>query len=177
MKKQKSVFIICSVRDADKATRKKLETYKQKLEQEGYVVHLPHLDTNQKASGYDICMQNMQAIIAADEVHIFFVPISYGSHFDLGVTFLACFQNPNKVIKVIENGQEIDQNGQMKLLFEKSFGQMIYDWENKQNKISLMLNAWSLKLNAQYSLNSASCKYWDYSSRWFADESFFVYIF
>jgi len=141
MKKQKSVFIICSVRDADKATRKKLEAYKQKLEQEGYLVHLPHLDTNQKASGYEICMQNMQAIITADEVHIFFIPTSYGSHFDLGVTFLACYQNPNKVIKVIENGQEIDQNGQMKLLFEKSFGQMIYYWENKQNKMSLMLNA------------------------------------
>lgn len=134
MQKQKKVFIICSVRDADEATKKKLEAYKTKLEDQGYIVHLPHLDTNQEASGYDICLQNMQAILAADEVHIFFVPTSYGSHFDLGVTFLACSQNPNKSIKVIENGQVIDQDGQMKLLFEKSFGQMVYDWENKQNK-------------------------------------------
>lgn len=132
MKKQKSVFVICSVRDADKATRKKLEAYKNKLELQGYKVHLPHLDTNQQASGYEICIQNMQAILAADEIHIFFVPHSYGSHFDLGVTFLACYLDKNKIIKVVENFQGVDHTGQMKLLFEKSFGQMIAIWEENQ---------------------------------------------
>lgn len=134
MNKQKKVFVICPVRIADKATRKKLEQYKQYLESQGYIVHLPHLDTDQQASLYAICMQNMQAILEADEIHIFFVPESYGSHFDLGVTFLACHLDPNKIIKVIENGQVIDKNGQLKLEFEKTFGRMLYDWEHRQNK-------------------------------------------
>ena len=125
MKKQKSVFVICSVRDADDGTREKLEAYKQKLELQGYKVHLPHLDTNQKASGYEICLQNMKAILAADEVHIFFVPTSYGSHFDLGVTFLACYSDQNKIIKVIENGEVI-------IPTKKSFGQMLDYWEKHQ---------------------------------------------
>ena len=42
-----SVFIICSVRKADEATKMGLVAYKQKLESEGYKVHLPHMDTNQ----------------------------------------------------------------------------------------------------------------------------------
>lgn len=134
MPKQKSVFVICPVRMADKATRKKLEAYKQNLESQGYKVHMPHLDTNQKASGYEICMQNMQAILKADEIHVFFSPASYGSHFDLGVTFLACHLDPKKIIKVIENGQVIDAHGQLKFLFEKSFGQMLFDWEIEQNE-------------------------------------------
>jgi len=143
MKKSILIFVICAVRDADAATKTQLEAYKAKLESQilpdgqKYKVHLPHMDTNQQLSGYEICMQNMQAILAADEIHIFFVPTSYGSHFDLGVTFLACYQVPNKIIKVIENNQVIDQNGQMRLMFEKSFGQMIYDWENKQNENKL----------------------------------------
>ena len=134
MTKQKKVFVICPVRIADKATRKKLEQYKQYLESQGYIVHLPHLDTDQKAGIYAICMQNMQAILAADEIHIFFVPQSYGSHFDLGMTFLACHLDPKKIIKVVENGQVIDKNGQLKLAFEESFGHMLYDWERKQKK-------------------------------------------
>lgn len=134
MQKQKSVFIICSVRNANEQTRRKLEAYKRHLETQGYKVHLPHLDTNQEASGYNICLQNMQAILDADEIHIFFDPGSKGSHFDLGVTFLACHINPQKIIKVIENLEEIDEYGQCKILFFKSFGQMIYDWENEQKK-------------------------------------------
>ena len=134
MKKQKTVFVICPVRVADDATRQKLEAYKKKLELEGYKVHLPHLDTNQQVSGYEICLQNMKVILKANEIHIFFVSTSYGSHFDLGVTFLACYRNPKKIIKVIENGQIVDENGQLKLLFEKSFGQMLGDWEYFQNK-------------------------------------------
>ncbi|MEI6119262.1 MAG: hypothetical protein WCP92_08995 [bacterium] len=131
MENKKKVFVICSVRMADTATKQKLEAYKKKLEAQGYRVHLPHLDTDQNASGYQICLQNMKAILDADEVHIFFVPSSYGSHFDLGVAFLACSLDENKIIKVIENGGLTDENGQMKLPFEKSFGQMIQEWEKK----------------------------------------------
>ena len=134
MNKQKLVFVICPVRMADSATRQKLEAYKRTLESQGYKVHLPHLDTDQEASGYEICLQNMKAILEADEIHIFFVPESYGSHFDLGVTFLACYLNKEKVIKVIENPEICDENGQTKLALFKSFGQVIHDWEERQNK-------------------------------------------
>jgi len=131
MKNKKKVFVICPVRVADEATKQKLEAYKKKLEAKGYIVHLPHLDTDQEASGYEICLQNMRAILYADEIHIFFVPLSYGSHFDLGVTFLACSFDENKIIKVIENGGLTDEHGQIQLPFEKSFGQMIQEWEKK----------------------------------------------
>jgi hypothetical protein len=152
MTKQKSVFIICSVRDADSSTRKRLEAYKRYLEFQGYKVHLPHLDTNQQATGYAICLQNMKAILEADEIHIFFVPTSYGSHFDLGVAFSACYADPQKIIKIIEDGEIIDEHDQLKLVFEepsveeifqkksslqnpstkKSFNKMIYEWQDKK---------------------------------------------
>ncbi len=132
MKKQKSIFIMCFVRDAHSAPSKKLEAYKKQKELEDYEVHLSNL---YKANGYEICMQNMQAILAADEVHIFFDPSSYDSHFYLGITFLACHKNPNKIIKVIENGQVVDESGQIKMVFEKSFAQMIFGGKSNQNKI------------------------------------------
>lgn len=134
MTKQKKVFVICPVRIADSATRKKLEAYKKLLESQGYIVHLPHLDTDQKASGYEICMQNMKAILEADEIHIFFDSSSYGSHFDLGVAFLACYRNKKKIIKVIENPEVISKEGQLKFIFVKSFSEMLYTWEQLQNK-------------------------------------------
>lgn len=137
--KQKLVFVICPVRIADDDTKKKLEAYKRKLESQGYRVHLPHLDTDQEGSGYEICRRNMEKIWEADEIHIFFVPDSYGSHFDLGVTFLACHLDSNKIIKVIENNEAVNDVGQTKMLLSKSFGQMLEYWENHQDQHSLFL--------------------------------------
>lgn len=134
MNKQKLVFVICPVRMADSATRQKLEAYKRTLESQGYKVHLPHLDTDQEASGYEICLQNMKVILAADEIHIFFDLDSKGSHFDLGVIFLACHLDKKKIIKVIENPEVCNEQGQMRMALFKSFGQVLYDWEEKQNK-------------------------------------------
>jgi len=131
MEKKKKVFVICPVRMADTATRQKLEAYKIKLEAQGYEVHLPHMDTNQHETGYEICRENVDKIWEAHEVHIFFNPESIGSHFDLGATFLACSLDENKIIKVIENTGLTDEHGQMKLPLEKSFGQMIQEWEKK----------------------------------------------
>ncbi|MCX6823666.1 MAG: hypothetical protein NT085_00870 [candidate division SR1 bacterium] len=129
MEKRKKIFVICPVEITDDVTKKKLEDYKKKLEAQGYEVYLPHFDTNQEASEYEICLQKMKAIMEADEVHIFFVPLSCSSHFDLGITFLACSCDEKKIIKVIENGGLTDEHGQIKLSFEKSFGQMIQEWE------------------------------------------------
>ena len=109
------IFIICSVRGADEAYREKLEIYVDKLEDEGHIVHLPHRNTNQKATGLAICTQNMHAIKDADEIHIFYNPNSKGTHFDMGVSF-----GLNKKIKIIES-VEYDEG--------KSFSRMLDEWE------------------------------------------------
>jgi hypothetical protein len=114
--RKKKVFIICPVRLADENIKSKLNKYTEKLELEGYKVHLPHRDTNQIQSDFDICKQNMKAIKTADEVHIFYLPDSQGIHFDLGVSFAL-----NKKIKLIEH-LEID--------IDYSFKNMINRWGN-----------------------------------------------
>lgn len=92
------VFVICTVRKATDEYKKKLEDYVKDLEDKGIEVHLPHRDTNQEASGYEICRQNSRAIAASDEVHIFYNPDSQGTHFDMGVAFAM-----GKKIIVVEN--------------------------------------------------------------------------
>jgi len=93
-----NIFIISSVRNADLATKNKLDVYCICLEAMGHFVHLPHRDTDQAAKGIDICRQNMEAIKNADEVHIFYNGESQGIHFDLGMAFAL-----GKQISVIEN--------------------------------------------------------------------------
>ena len=107
----KNIFIICSVRGMDEEYRKKLEEHVEILERFGDDVHLPHRDTNQHATGIEICTQNMNAIKAADEVHMFYSSKSTGTHFDLGVAFAL-----GKVLVVVEN-EEFDES--------KSYARMI----------------------------------------------------
>lgn len=208
---KKSVFVICSVRKADEATKMGLVAYKQKLESEGHKVHLPHVDTNQFGSGYEICVENTTANIAAKETHIIYDATSQGSHFDIGVVFIDAYLHPEKKvyvqehmrndslcismanhlpilfddklggyetwvgrfhemlqakiipvsympevqishialgmafalctlfaekrIKVMYNGGIMDANGQYFILFERSFGTMIIEWEEAQKKL------------------------------------------
>jgi nucleoside 2-deoxyribosyltransferase len=110
----KKVFIICSVRGADSEYQKKLENYVTELENNGVVVHLPHRDTNQNASGLDICIQNKNAIINSDEVHIFYSSTSQGTHFDMGVAFAL-----GKYIVIVEN----EKFGE-----GKSYPKMLHEW-------------------------------------------------
>lgn len=79
---------------------------------------MPHRDTDQNQLGFQICGDNVQAIKNADEVHIFYMKESTGSHFDLGAAFVY-----NKPIKVIHNK---DFNSH-----EKSFAKMIEEWKEK----------------------------------------------
>lgn len=110
------IFIICPVRIATPGYKERLENYTATLEVQGHEVHLPHRDTDQKASAFEICTQNANAIDAADEVHIFYLPESQGIHFDLGVTFAK-----KKKIKII---QTVD------LTVGKSFQNMLDHWKN-----------------------------------------------
>jgi len=116
----KHIFIICTVRDADKAYTDKLNKYVDELERQGNEVHLPHRDTNQRLSGLGICYQNHRAIRDADEVHIFYNPDSKGTHFDMGMAFAM-----NKTIKVIESTGYGEG---------KSFARMLHEWQFQSMK-------------------------------------------
>lgn len=109
------VFIICTVRNASVAYKERLEAYVADLERSGVDVHLPHRDTDQAQSGLNICRQNHDAILSADEVHIFYNPESQGTHFDLGVSFAL-----GKKTKVVES---------VPLTPGKSYQNMISEWE------------------------------------------------
>ena len=111
------IYIICSVRGMNESYRKMLERYVQDLEDERHQVHLPHRDTNQNARGVDICKQNMEAIIWADEIHVFYNYKSQGTHFDLGMAFIL-----NKKIVIVEN-EKYDKR--------KSFAKMLDEWEEQ----------------------------------------------
>ena len=121
----KCVYIICSVRESTDEVRKKLEDYAKSLEKKGYVVHLPHRDTDQENTSIGICNQNVQMICWADEIHIFFDPNSTGSYFDMGAAFAF-----GKTIKVIETVafDYVDEKGN----YKKSFPLMLEEWEGKQ---------------------------------------------
>jgi nucleoside 2-deoxyribosyltransferase len=110
----KKIFIICTVRGASEEYKKKLEDYVAKLESEGCEVHLPHRDTNQEASGLNICNQNAEAIASSNEVHIFYNPDSQGTHFDMGVAF--AYGRKIVVVESIEFGPG------------KSFARMLDEW-------------------------------------------------
>lgn len=116
----KRIFVICSVRGMDDEYRKTLENYVAALEEKGWEVHLPHRDTDQEASGFDICTQNMNAINKADEIHIFYSEKSTGTHFDLGVAFAL-----NKKLVIIDAPN---------LTVGKSFLRMIHEWVDLQDQ-------------------------------------------
>ena len=111
------IFIICTIRSATQEYINKLESYVSELEDKGYKVYAPHRDTDQLALGYDICKQNMQGIIDADEVHIFYNSQSQGTHFDMGMAFAL-----NKKIVIVENEELTDG---------KSFQRMLVEWESQ----------------------------------------------
>lgn len=113
----KKVFIICTVRGASEEYVQKLEEYVAELESKGVEVHLPHRDTNQKATGYEICTENMNAIAVANEVHIFYNSKSQGTHFDMGVAFAM-----GKRIVVVES----EKYGP-----GKSYPRMLDEWAEK----------------------------------------------
>ena len=82
------IFIICPVRGITEEEQSAIETYTRNMESEGHRVHWPPRDTNQEDSvGYRICADNYNAIIDADEIHVWWNINSQGSLFDLGMAF------------------------------------------------------------------------------------------
>lgn len=127
--------------------REKLEKYVHSLEKNGVIVHLPHRDTDQTATGLEICKQNANAIKKADEVHIFYSSKSLGTHFDMGVAF-----SLNKKLVIVE-GEPFDEG--------KSFARMITEWEREfirtqstwsRIKCFFGFHSWSEPENVDYEL-------------------------
>jgi len=112
--KRTKIFIICAVRSAEPLYIAKIASYVAVLKERGHEVYCPPFDTNQQASGYDICRQNQAAIIRADEVHIFYNSKSQGTHFDMGVAFAL-----GKRVVIVEN----ESYGE-----GKSFPRMLDEW-------------------------------------------------
>ncbi|MDP3725759.1 MAG: hypothetical protein Q8R36_01005 [bacterium] len=85
-----NIFLICPVTRVVEEEQKKIRKYVEDLEKKGNSVHWPMRDTEQNdpTHGYEICKTNFQAIIAADEIHIWYNETSGGSKFDMGGTFM-----------------------------------------------------------------------------------------
>ena len=105
----KKVFLICPVREASPEVRNRMEAYVANLESDGYKVHLPHRDTNQEdeTGGYVICKTNFQAILEADEIHIWYDETSAGSKFDMGGVFMLVAMLGHKKKIVLVNKDEV----------------------------------------------------------------------
>lgn len=105
------IAIICSVRAGTP-----IEVYKYVKQQEdlGNKCYLPPRDTPQDdPSGYSICLRMRQAILQADEVHIFYESLSQGVHFDMGMAFMA-----GKKWKIINKPDDIKEKSYIKVVME-----------------------------------------------------------
>lgn len=78
-------FLICPVRGVKPEAQADAVRL---LEESGFTVHWPPRDTDQNDEiGLRICMDNANAIAAADVVHVIWDGKSQGCLFDLGVAF------------------------------------------------------------------------------------------
>lgn len=116
---EKKIFMICPVRILDSGLDVYLKSYKKGLEAMGCKVHYPPDDTNQEDPiGLNICNENKNAIINADEVRIYYDPGSKGSTFDLGMTFMI-----EKPLYIINADEMLDDLGDdfSKFLFRYAY--------------------------------------------------------
>ena len=121
MKRQpKRAFLVCSVRGATKEETEIANAYVENLETQGYKVHWPPRDTDQKDSrGLRICNDNCEAMMKADEIHILWNPASQGSLFDFGMAFILRKLKNKKI--VLANFKSLSPTP------EKSFTNVVMD--------------------------------------------------
>ena len=122
IKKKKKIFFISPVRSrVGKRTQVAIEEYVRKCEREGYEVHYPTRDTKQDdpSGGYNICRENFQAFIEADEIHIWYLEKSNGSKFDFGGVFMYCEMLDHKKRIHIVNKKQAEARDKKKKSFLK----------------------------------------------------------
>jgi len=86
----KSIYILCAIRKATDEDKKILERHVAILEEAGNEVYYPARDNPQEGidkTGSSICLSNLAAVEAADEIHVFWNSQSRGSVLDLGMCF------------------------------------------------------------------------------------------
>ena len=106
---KKWIFLISPVRKVpSREVEWAIAAYVTAREREGYIVHWPKRDTDQKDPvGLRICSDNRAAIARADEVHIWWDKDSEGSKFDIGMLFMALYTcGPGKKV-VIANPEAV----------------------------------------------------------------------
>lgn len=82
------IYVICPVRNADPAVLEGVAEHVRSCEARGHDVHYPPRDVAQDCpTGVSICEAHRSAMLAADEVHLFWDVQSKGSHFDLGMAY------------------------------------------------------------------------------------------
>ena len=83
------IFLICPVRNATEEQRKWIEDFVKEKQSSDYIVHAPHLHTNQNDTlgGFNVCKENSLAVASSSEVDIYYDQTSTGSIFDLGVAY------------------------------------------------------------------------------------------
>ncbi len=84
-----SVYIVCPVTSATPQQTAAIRAYVEHLEADGHRVYWPARDTIQDdpTGGWNVCEQNARAIMAADEIHVWWDRTSRGSIFDIGVAW------------------------------------------------------------------------------------------
>lgn len=104
-----NIFLISPVAKAEPEIQKRIAEYVRNLEEVGHLVHWPIRDTKQDdpTGGYEICKANFSAIIAADEIHIWYDETSGGSKFDMGGVFMLVEMMGRKRKVVIANESEM----------------------------------------------------------------------
>ena len=95
---ENKIFLICPVRNATAKQRKWIEDFAKEKQNAGYIIHAPHLHTNQNDlfGGYAICKQNAEAMASSQEIDIYYDQTSIGSVFDLGVAY--ALHKPLKIL-------------------------------------------------------------------------------
>ena len=111
------IFLISPVRvenNLDLETRIAIEMYVKSLKGRGYKVHWPKRDTNQNdhSGGYEICLTNFQAMLDADQIHIWYEETSNGSKFDMGGVFMLKMLGIKKDIIIVnrEEAEALDKS-------------------------------------------------------------------
>ena len=101
---EKSIYLICPVRNASEKEKKVLGRYVKKLENKGYEVHYPPRDVNQNdESGLNIMLAHRNIMEKYSEIYAYWNPKSEGSVCDLGMALMA--KKPLKLInrRFVEN--------------------------------------------------------------------------
>lgn len=122
-----AVYLVCPVRNATAEQTEAIRAYVEKLEAEGHEVYWPARDTVQEDefNGWQVCEQNACAIIAADEIHIWWDRTSQGSVFDLGVAW---------ALRLLGRHQKLVVANEFPVPEGKAFEKVILRWAGESHK-------------------------------------------